>query len=194
MEHEDNDRRLLQQPESVVERMMVHREKFLGFLRARVRDAATAEDILQSAYIKAIEHGDQIREDESAVAWFYRILRYAITDAHRRQSARAKAHEGYATEALSTYSAEIEQTACVCVEDVIEDLKAEYRDAIQQVDLGGESVDDFAKAHQISPGNASVRLYRARKAVAKQLTTVCGACAEHQCIDCTCKRSQAVRF
>ena len=31
---------------------------------------------------------------------------------------------------------------------------------------------------------------KARRAVAKKLTTVCGACAEHKCLDCTCRRSQ----
>jgi hypothetical protein len=51
-------------------------------------------------------------------------------------------------------------------------------------------VEDFAKANGITPNNASVRLHRARKSVAKELTAVCGACAEHNCLDCSCKRSQ----
>ena len=43
--------------------------KFLQFLRGRVGDPATAEDILQAAYVKAIQHGGELREEESAVAW-----------------------------------------------------------------------------------------------------------------------------
>jgi DNA-directed RNA polymerase specialized sigma24 family protein len=73
---------------------------------------------------------------------------------------------------------------------VIRDLKSEYRTAIEQVDLGGVTVEAFAQSQQTSANNASVRLHRARKAVAKKLTTVCGACAEHKCLDCTCRRSQ----
>jgi len=38
-------------------RIIAQRERFLSFLVARVEDAATAEDILQSAYVKAVEHG-----------------------------------------------------------------------------------------------------------------------------------------
>ena len=173
-----------------VERIATHQSKFLSFLTARVEDRAVAEDILQSAYLKAMEHGSEIRDDESTVAWFYRILRNAITDHYRRRAARGRVHEGFAQEVPDSYEPELAQTVCACVGDVVHDLKDEYRTAIEQVDLGGKSIEDFAQTERISANNASVRLHRARKAIAKQLTTVCGACAEHKCLDCTCRRSQ----
>ena len=173
-----------------LERIVGHQAKFLTFLSARVEDRAAAEDILQSAYLKAVEHGSEIRDDESTVAWFYRILRNAVTDHYRRRAARTSAHEAFSTEAPVSYETEVAQTACACIGDVIRDLKSEYRTAIEQVDLGGLTVEAFAQSQQTSANNASVRLHRARKAVAKKLTTVCGACAEHKCLDCTCRRSQ----
>ncbi len=93
-----------------------------------------------------------------------------------------------AAELPETYEPEIKATVCECIGDVIENLKPEYRSAIQQVDLDEKPVEVFAHTEQISPNNASVRLYRARKAVAQHLKTVCGACAEHKCLDCTCRR------
>jgi|SRR5580658_372149 RNA polymerase sigma factor (sigma-70 family) len=173
-----------------LERIAAHQSKFLGFLSARVEDRAAAEDILQSAYLKAVEHGSDIRDDESTVAWFYRVLRNAITDHYRRRAAQSRAHESFAAEAPVSYEAELTQTACACIGDVIRGLKSEYRTAIEQVDLGGATVEAFAQSQQTSANNASVRLHRARKAVAKKLTTVCGTCAEHKCLDCTCRRSQ----
>jgi RNA polymerase sigma factor (sigma-70 family) len=173
-----------------LERITAHQSKFLSFLAARVEDRAAAEDILQSAYLKAVEHGSEIRDDESTVAWFYRILRNAITDHYRRRAARASTHEAFAIAAPVSYEAEVTQTVCACIGDVIHDLKSEYRTAIEQVDLGGMTVKAFAQSQATSANNASVRLHRARKAVAKKLTTVCGACAEHKCLDCTCRRSQ----
>jgi RNA polymerase sigma factor (sigma-70 family) len=173
-----------------LERVTAHQSKFLSFLSARVEDRAAAEDILQSAYLKAVEHGSEIRDDESTVAWFYRILRNAITDHYRRRAARTSAHEAFAAEAPVSYEAEVTQTVCACIGDVIRDLKSEYRSAIEQVDLGGMTVEAFAQSQATSANNASVRLHRARKAVAKKLTMVCGACAEHKCLDCTCRRSQ----
>ena len=173
-----------------VERIVAQHAKFLSFLSARVEDKATAEDILQSAYLKAVEHGSEIRDNESTVAWFYRVLRNAVTDHYRRRVARTSAQEAFAAEASVSYEAEISQTVCACIGDVIRDLKGEYRVAIEQVDLAGMSVGAFAQSQKTSANNASVRLHRARKAVARKLTTICGVCAEHRCLDCTCRRSQ----
>lgn len=174
----------------LIQRVTAQREKFLGFLASRVEDKATAEDILQSAYLKAVERGSDIRHGESTVAWFYRILRNALVDYYRRRASRAKAHEAFAAEIPLRYEHEIKATVCECIGDVIEELKPEYRSAIEQVDLGETPVEEFARAEQISPNNASVRLHRARKAVAKHLKTVCGACAEHKCLDCTCRHGK----
>ena len=177
-------------PNDTLERIVAHHSKFLSFLASRVEDNAVAEDILQSAYIKAIEHGAAIRKDESTVAWFYRILRNAIADHYRKGSAQTRAHETYSAALPISYEPETAQTVCACIGDVIRDLKNEYRDAIEQVDPGGATVESFARSQQTTTNNVSVRLHRARKVVAKKLTAVCGACAEHKCLDCTCRRSQ----
>ena len=173
-----------------IECLIASRGRFLNFLSARLHDKAAAEDVLQAAYTKALEHSSSIRDDESTVAWFYRILRNTLIDHYRRTSVRDKGEAEYAAEAPLTYEPELEQTACACIGDVICDLKVEYRSAIEGVDLGGQSVEDFAKTNHITPNNASVRLHRARKSVARELTAVCGSCAEHKCLDCICKRSQ----
>jgi RNA polymerase sigma-70 factor (ECF subfamily) len=90
------------------------------------------------------------------------------------------------------YEPELQAETCACVQEVIRDLKPEYRAAIEHVDLAGKSVESFAEARSTTPNNASVRLHRARKAVAKKLTAICGTCAMHKCIDCGCKQ-RAVR-
>jgi RNA polymerase sigma factor (sigma-70 family) len=161
--------------------------RFLQFLRGRVGDAATAEDILQAAYVRAIQHGGELREAESSVAWFYRILRNAVVDHYRRNAARSKAMDQLGAGWKEDYEPELQAETCACIQEVIRGLKPEYREAIEEVDLAGESVESFARARRTTPNNASVRLHRARKAVAKKLTAVCGTCATHKCIDCTCK-------
>jgi RNA polymerase sigma-70 factor, ECF subfamily len=98
-----------------IDRIMAHHAKFLSFLASRVEDKAAAEDILQSAFIKAIEHGSEIRDDESTVAWFYRILRNAITDHYRKGSARTRAHDTYTAELPISYEPETAQTVCACI-------------------------------------------------------------------------------
>ncbi|MBS1802231.1 MAG: sigma-70 family RNA polymerase sigma factor [Acidobacteria bacterium] len=161
--------------------------RFLQFLRGRVGDPATAEDILQAAYVKAIQHESDLRKDESSVAWFYRILRNAIIDHYRQNATRSRAAEQFAAEWNESYEMELKDQACTCIRDILPDLKKDYRSALERVDLGGESMDAFAAAEQTTPNNAYVRLHRARKALAKKLTEVCGTCAIHHCLDCSCK-------
>ncbi len=179
--------------ETMVDLAEMH-DRFLRFLRGRVGDPATAEDILQTAYVKAIQHGGELREAESSVAWFYRILRNAITDYYRHNAVRSKAMDQLLAGWKEDHEPELQAETCACIQEVIRGLKPEYRAAIEHVDLAGESVESFAKSRSTTPNNASVRLHRARKAVAKKLTAVCGTCARHQCIDCTCKHRAPQRF
>lgn len=168
--------------------LLEQRSAFLRFLAAKVGPAA-AEDILQSCYLKLIEKGPQLQKDESIVSWFYTVLRHATVDYYRRNATRDRAHEQFAAEVPVSYETEVKANICQCLPGVLETLKTEYRDALQAVDLDGRSVAEYANSEGKTPNNAGVRLHRARKAAAKRLTQVCGACAEHKCLDCTCRRS-----
>ena len=161
--------------------------KFLQFLRGRIADAATAEDVLQAAYLKAMQHESELRQEESSVAWFYRILRNAVTDHYRQSATRSRAIDQYKAEWNESYELEIQNQACTCIREILPTLKAEYRSAIEHIGLGDESIESFAASQKATPNNAYVRLHRARKAVAKKLTEVCGTCAIHHCLDCICK-------
>ena len=66
-------------------------------------------------------------------------------------------------------------------------LKPEYADALQQIDVAGTPVKDYAEHAGISASNAGVRVFRAREALRKQVTRACGTCAEHGCLDCSCR-------
>ena len=45
---------------------------------------------------------------------------------------------------------------------------------------------DDAKEKDLTPNNASVRRFRSREALRRQLERSCGTCAEHGCLDCDC--------
>ena len=65
-------------------------------------------------------------------------------------------------------------------------LKPEYAEALKTIDVDGMAVKDFAARKGLSPGNAGVRVFRARDALRKRVVESCGTCAEHGCLDCTC--------
>jgi len=173
----------------LAETLAGNHRKFLGFLERRVGDRAVAEDILQDAFVRSIEKGDEIRDASSAVAWFYRMLRNAVIDHYRRSGTRAKALEGFAAELKDATTPPPELTAeiCACVGELASTLKPEYAEAIRRVDLDDIAVKDFAAEAGITATNAGVRLSRAREALRKQVRASCGTCAEHGCIECHCK-------
>ena len=70
--------------------LVENHRRFLAFLERRVGSRAVAEDILQSAFVRGIEKGDTIRDAESSVAWFYRLLRNAVVDHWRRRGAAGR--------------------------------------------------------------------------------------------------------
>jgi RNA polymerase sigma factor (sigma-70 family) len=163
--------------------------RFLDFLERRVGSRDEAEDILQEAFVRSIGRTDSLRSPESATAWFYRVLRNAITDHHRREGTRSRAFLRLAVETEQEApgpDGELEAVACACVMALVDTLKPEYGAALRRVDLDGVSVRGFAEEVGITPGNAGVRLHRAREALRRQLARSCGTCLEHGCLDCRC--------
>jgi RNA polymerase sigma factor (sigma-70 family) len=172
----------------VAERLVDSHRTFLAFLERRLGDRALAEDILQDAFVKSIERGAELRDDEAAAAWFYRMLRNAVIDHERRDSARNRALEVLARELRDAVEPphELHGTICGCIARLAATLKPEYASAIQRVEVDGTSMQTFADENNITPNNAAVRVFRAREALRKQVRASCGTCAEHGCVECTC--------
>jgi RNA polymerase sigma-70 factor (ECF subfamily) len=167
--------------------------RFLTFLERRTGDRATAEEILQSAFVKGLEKAGEIRDEERAVAWFYRVLRNALTDHWRARGVEHRALEGLARELADAAEPppEVATELCGCFGPLLGALKPEYAEILRRVDLEGARPLDFAAEAGITPNNAMVRLHRARKALREQLTLSCRTCAEHGCLDCSCGRPRA---
>lgn len=169
--------------------LVANRRRFLDFVAARVGNGADAEELLQDAFARGIERGGTVREDESVVAWFYRLLRNAVVDYYRHRAAERRALERQPRDLVADpeFEAELEDAACRCVLSALDDLKPEYAGLLREVDVGGHSVTRAAGKAGLTPGNARVRLHRARQALREQVRLICRTCAEHGCLDCTCQ-------
>lgn len=172
-------------PEIVATLVANHRE-FLKFVERRVGNRAIAEEILQAAFVRSVEKFDTVRE--SAVGWFYRVLRNAIIDHHRRTDAAERRLESFAADQSATdvRDDELHGVVCKCVAEIAETLKPEYATALRRIEVDGLSIKDYADEAGISSNNAGVRVFRAREALRKQVVRSCGTCAAHGCLDCTC--------
>jgi RNA polymerase sigma factor (sigma-70 family) len=171
--------------------LLANHRRFLDFLSARVASREVAEEILQEAFVRGVEKASEIRDVESVVAWFYRLLRNAVVDHYRHNAAGRKALEAHSRDAKveeAAYDSDLEQAICECVNDLIPLLRPEYADIVRRVDLGGSDVSATADELGITPGNARVRLHRARAALRAELERSCRTCAYHGCLDCSCSR------
>ena len=169
---------------AVVEALVANHRAFLAFVEKRVGNRALAEEILQEALVKSLDKAGDI--EETAVGWFYRVLRNAIIDYHRRQAVATKRLEAFASEPIEE-DPELHDAVCRCVRELAATLKPEYAEALQRIEVDGVSVKDYADESGISASNAGVRVFRAREALRKQVARSCGTCAEHGCLDCHCK-------
>jgi RNA polymerase sigma-70 factor (ECF subfamily) len=172
----------------MIETLVANHRAFLGFLERRLGNRAEAEDILQDAFVRGIERAETIENEESSVAWFYRMLRNAVIDHHRRKGSSERALAELARELdASIPASETRDVVCACVLDLSSTLKPEYAEALRRVEIEGQTVKAWAAEAGIEPNNAAVRLHRARAALKKSVVQSCGTCAEHGCLDCTCQ-------
>lgn len=174
---------------ALLQELAAKRGEFLAFVERRVGDRALAEDILQDAFAKGAERLAELRTPAAATAWFYRVLRNASVESHRRKDRRERALslvEAQATIAPREPELDAVNAGCRCVGELVDTLKPEYAQALSRVELDGVAVKDFAVEQNISANNAAVRVHRARKALARELAECCGSCALAGCVDCTC--------
>jgi RNA polymerase sigma factor (sigma-70 family) len=171
---------------AIVAALVANHREFLSFVERRVGSRALAEEILQDAFVRSLLRGDEIRD--SAVGWFYRVLKHAVIDQQRRRASADRRLAAFAEELAvqSEPDASLARVACECVARLAVGLKAEYADALQRIDVEGVAVKDYAVSAGISSGNAGVRIFRARAALRREVARSCGTCAEHGCLDCSC--------
>src|SRR5688572_18658884 len=175
----------------VVSTLVGNHRDFLAFLQKRVGDRAVAEDILQEAFVRGLHKLGTLEKDESATAWFYRILRNAVIDHYRRRGAVDRKLEAFAAELERHVEPEGDArgAVCQCIGQLAGTLKPEYADALRRVEVDGVAVKDYATEAGITSNNAAVRVFRAREALRKQVARSCGTCADHGCLVCSCDKS-----
>jgi RNA polymerase sigma-70 factor, ECF subfamily len=182
--------------DAALQSLLENRAKFVSFVQKHVNSPSDAEDIVQSAFVRSVEKADTIDDQESVVAWFYRVLRNSIIDHYRRRAARDRGTEEFAREMRDleqrlAFDPSDRNEICQCVKPLLDALKPEYRDALTLVDLEEKPLRDLAAASGITDNNAAVRVHRARQALRKQVQLTCGACATHGCVDCRCHSKAA---
>jgi RNA polymerase sigma factor (sigma-70 family) len=179
----------LRQPEcmsKIETQLLANLQEFVGFARNRLADPELAADAVQESLLKAIKAVDRVKDDESAKAWFYRILRRTIIDLYRRRDVQERAIARLERELSAPPTEDEERVACGCLQSLIPTLKPQYSTLVRRLDLDNEPVESVAASLGVTKNNLTVRLHRARKKLKERLTETCRMCAKHGCLNCTC--------
>lgn len=167
--------------------LLQHLDAFTGFVRSRTGDPELAADLVQECLLKAMKSDKIPADEEGVVTWFYRILRHAIIDAHRRRQTRDQALEKLSHELPEQPGSADEKAVCQCVMKLLPALSATDADLLRQIDLEGGSVTELAQSAGQRVNTLNVRLLRARRRLREQVERTCRTCATHGCLDCDCE-------
>lgn len=145
-----------------------------GFIRARVRDHAAAEDILQDVFVKIHTRLPDLRDRERVGPWVYQIARNAVTDHFRRVRP---------AEELPAELDELSEPASVAdapcpdltpaVRRFVEQLAPGYREALLATEWEGLTQADYANRAGLSLSGAKSRVQRARGELKRLLDECC---------------------
>ncbi|MCV2368229.1 sigma-70 family RNA polymerase sigma factor [Roseateles oligotrophus] len=150
------------------------RRALLAYLRGKVGDAATAEDLLHEVFLKALAAGQKGAVPSNMSAWLYAIARNAVIDHYRSRRIMDELPEDLVDEGSDDADAELAgQALAACLLPVTKRLPALYRDTLLATDFEGRSLQSLADDMQISLSAVKSRASRGRKLLRASLLACC---------------------
>ncbi|MCB9047928.1 MAG: RNA polymerase sigma factor SigZ [Lewinellaceae bacterium] len=139
--------------------------KLKAYVRVKIRDDASADDVLQEIFLKMYQNLHQLREEEKAEFWLFRIAQNAINDYFRQQKDKYPP-----ALIMDTPATEEEEQVQVLTEEVaqwlpfmLELLPEKYRQALYLTEVEGMSQREVAEKLGISYSGAKSRVQRGRE-------------------------------
>lgn len=144
------------------------------YARALVRDAPTADDLVQEAFLRAWRTRASFRGDASPLTWLRRILHNAAVDRFRKQERedlvdaveRAWQEDRYTVDGDAVVERALDRAT---LEDAVVHLPYTYRSALLLHDVEGWTGAEVAEAQGISLALAKQRIRRGRMALVSEL-------------------------
>ena len=142
------------------------------FIRRRVPDSHSAEDILQDVFLKIHTHIDTLRTQDRLTSWIYQITRNAIADYYRAQRPTVELAETLAVED-EVVDDDVVRELSPCVAAMVAALPEAYREALRLTEYQGLSQKALSERLGISFSGAKSRVQRARAKIKEQLLDCC---------------------
>lgn len=151
-----------------------HERELLGYLRHRVQDLDTANDILQDVFVKAMRRGQGFCTLDNPRAWLFQVARTTLIDRARAALPAEPLPDGEDEPAAPAEDAPPAVDALAgCLERTMAELSVDDATILAACDLGGQTLRAFADDHGLTLPAAKSRLLRARQRLRNRLTTAC---------------------
>ncbi len=162
-----------------------YRRKLLRLLSRMVRDQDEIEDIAQETFIKAYRALPQFRGDAAFYTWLYRIgvntaMNYLATRGRAMHTVSDQAmndedepDERLVAKDIGTPESELlSKQMVMAVNEAVEALPEELRQAITLREIEGMSYEEIAETMECPIGTVRSRIFRAREAIATKLRPI----------------------
>lgn len=141
------------------------------FIRARVSDPATAEDIRQDVFLRIQKRLGQLKDPAKLESWIYLMTRHAIIDHYRARKQTVPVPDSLPVE-TEAQEAEIEDLKAA-FRRMIHQLPEPYREAIVLTEWGGLTQRELADHLGLSFSGAKSRVQRGRALLKRMLNECC---------------------
>jgi RNA polymerase sigma-70 factor (ECF subfamily) len=145
------------------------------FIRRRVADEATAEDLLQEVFLKIHQHGASLKDVKRLESWIYQITRNLIIDyyrSHRQTMTSLDTVEGLDfPEELP--DDDIVSELLPCVRAMVLALPEQDRQALVLTEYQGLTQKELGERLGLSFSGAKSRVQRAREKLKQELLACC---------------------
>lgn len=145
-----------------------------AFIRGRVEDADTAEDILQEVFVRIHAHLADLRDENRLESWMYGITRRAIIDHYRSRRSVSELPEDLPEEVPPLEEEEdAASELAASLREMVEALPEPYRQALLLTEFQGLSQVELAAKLNISFSGAKSRVQRGRQKIKNLLMQCC---------------------
>jgi len=143
-----------------------------AFLRRRVRDDATADDLTQDTLLKVYRSRNTLRDDARLEAWLYRVARTTLIDHYRRQRPTEELPAELAAESRDEFAA-MRTAMASSLHHFLAELPETYREPVRLAELEDLPLAKIALRMNLSLTAVKSRVRRGRQLLRARLQACC---------------------
>ena len=145
------------------------------FIRKRLSDEATTEDVLQEVFLKIHQHIETLKDTKKLESWVYQITRNAIIDSYRRKEKQTETLDG---PEMAEMTADLPDDDIVtelfpAVRAMVKSLPEQDRQALVLTEYQGLTQKELSERLGLSFSGAKSRVQRAREKLKQMLLDCC---------------------